>query len=136
MLGGIARTALLVSTLSLAAGVSDAAAQGATTDIAYVSAVSGFVLASAQGQPTPLDVLDGIRERTRLDLPANSELSICHFRTRTLLTMRGPLRAVVSANGLAVEDANAVTISAETCAAPTLANVQGGLLSRGLATRR
>jgi hypothetical protein len=95
-------------------------------------AVRGFVLASTQGQPAPLDVLEGIRDRTRLDLPANSELRICHYRTRTLLTLRGPLRAVVSANGLAVEDANAVTSTAETCAAPTLATVQGGLLSRGL----
>ena len=135
MLGRITRTALLVSTLGLGAGVSTAAAQGAGSDVAHVLAVKGIVLATAQGQPAPLDILDVIRDRTRLDLPANSELHICHYRTRTLLTLRGPQRAVVSTNGLAVEDTNAVTNTAETCAAPTLATVQGGLLSRGPARR-
>ena len=90
-------TALLVVpaiVLGLAAGVVHSAAQGA--DAAHVEAVTGRVVASSQNKPTLLDALDVLGDRTQLDLQANSELLICHYQTRKLLKLRGPLRASVS----------------------------------------
>src|SRR5262249_51818918 len=85
-------------TIVSAGTVSQSTAQETTADVAYVESVNGRVIASLQGSPTLLDVLDVIGERTRLDLPANSELRICHYRARKLLTLKGPLRASVSAS--------------------------------------
>jgi hypothetical protein len=140
MFAGLTRAAVLASKLGvgLIAGLGStaAAAQSTGAEVAHVLGVRGFVLAGSQGQQSPLDVLDTIRDRTRIDLEANSELRICHYRTRTLLTLRGPLRAVVSAGGLAVDDTAPVGRSQEPCSAPTMATVHGGLVTRGLNTRR
>jgi hypothetical protein len=131
---GTVRAVLIVSAIVIGAdvGVSPSVGEGITSDVAYVEAVNGRVIASLQGSPTLLDVLDVIGERTRLDLPANSELRICHYRTRKLLTLKGPLRASVSASGVASENGNALDTSGPTCSAPTVSTFQGGIISRDL----
>jgi hypothetical protein len=138
MIAGITRAVVVVSTLSLDlwAGGSRAVAQEAAMQVAHVEAVSGLVVAASQGKQTLLDVLDVIRDQTELDLRANSELRICLYRSRKLLTLRGPLRAVISATGLTAESVNAVDSSAETCSAPVVSIFHGGFLSRGLASRQ
>src|SRR5216684_3191669 len=111
-------------------GMSHSAAQGTASDVAYVEAVSGRVLASTLESPTLLDVLDLIGDRTRLDLPANSELRLCHYRMRKLVMLKGPLRASISASGVTAESGNAISPSAESCAAPVISTFQGGIVSR------
>ncbi len=125
--------AVLVSSaavLGAAGGISHSAAQGTASDVAYVEAVKGPVTASSQGGPAPLDVLDLIGDRTRLDLPANSELRLCHYRMRKLVMLKGPLRASISASGVTAESGNAISPSAESCAAPVISTFQGGIVSR------
>ena len=133
-LAGMVRGVLIL--LAIAAGaagaVSHSAAQGADPDVAYVAAVTGQVLASAQGNPTFVDLLDVIADRTRLDLTASSQLSICHYRTGKLFTLRGPLRASVLMSGIAGENGIAVDTSAGTCAAPVFSIFHGGVVYRGL----
>lgn len=132
---GTTTVVLVLSAIGLGAagGISHSAAQGTATDVAYVEAVSGRVVASSQGSPAPLDVLDIISDRTRLDLPANSELRICHYRMRKLLTLRGPLKASISTSGVTAEGGKAVDASAESCAAPVVSTFQGGFVSRTFA---
>ena len=108
----------------------------AAGEVAFVEALSGRVVAFAGRNPILLDVLDTIRDRTRLDLQADSELSICHYRTHRLLTLKGPARAFVSADGVAAENGKPVAASGGTCTTPVVSNFQGGLLTRGLAARR
>jgi hypothetical protein len=129
----IAAVALSAMGLWLGISISRSAAQGAPSDVAYVEAVSGRVVASAQGSPALLDVLDIIGDRTRLDLQANSELRICHYGTRKFVNLKGPMRASVSAAGVTVENGNAVAASAEPCAAPVVSTFQGGIISRNIA---
>src|SRR5262245_29692581 len=108
-------------------GLSPSSAQEAATDVAYVEAVVGRVVAFAHGSPAPVLVhtLDVISDRTRFDLLAKSELRLCHYRMRRFLTMRGPARITVSAEGIAVEAGKPVDISQETGAGkPT--KFQGG----------
>jgi hypothetical protein len=119
--------------LSLAAGVSCSAARELARDVAYVEAVSGRVIASAAGSPALLDVLDIIGDRTRLDLPANAEVRICHYRLRKLVTLKGPLRASISAEGVTVEHGKAPNPSAEGCVEPVVSTLQGGLMTRNIA---
>ena len=129
---GMIRAALIVSTIGLGGGacISQAAAQQDSADVAYVEAVSGRVVASSRTAPTLLDVLDIISERTRLDLQANSELSICHHRTQRLVALKGPSRVSVSEAGVTAENGKAVAASAGTCAAPVVSSFQGGLVAR------
>lgn len=119
--------------LGVGGGISYSAAQGAPSDVAYVEAVSGRVVASTEGSPALLDVLDIIGDRTRLDLPANSELRVCHYRMRKVLTLKGPLRASISASGVTAENGSAIAASAQTCAAPVVSTFQGGIVSRTVA---
>jgi hypothetical protein len=107
-----------------AAGAQDAA------EVAYVEDVSGRVVAFANGKPTLLDALDIISDRTRLDLQANSELRLCHYQTLQLLTLKGPLRASISRDGVTAETGKPVA-SAGSCVAPVVSTFQGGLVSRG-----
>ena len=104
--------------------------------VAHVEAVSGIALATSQGRQTLLDVLDIIRDQTELDLRADSELRICLYRSRKPLTLRGPLRAVISATGLTIEKFISVDSSAETCTVPVVSIVHGGFLSRGPSLRQ
>ena len=106
-----------------AAGAQDAA------EVAYVEDVSGRVVAFANGKPTLLDALDIISDRTRLDLQANSELRLCHYQTLQLLTLKGPLRASISRDGVTAETGKPV--ASGSCVAPVVSTFQGGLVSRG-----
>jgi hypothetical protein len=113
-------------------GIGNCSAQEAT--VAHVLAVNGSVTANASGERTWLETLDGIRERTRIELTANSELRICHYSTHTQITLKGPLRAEVWADGLTAENVKAVERSRTPCMVPGLASVQGGHLSRSVST--
>jgi len=130
----IAKCAFIVKCVLAASmiGIGNCAAQEAI--VAHVLAVNGSVKANASGERTWVEILDGIRERTRLELLGNSELRICHHSTRTQLVLKGPLRAEVWADGLTAENAKAVERSSTPCLAPGLASVQGGHLSRSVAT--
>src|SRR4051812_17535060 len=89
------KTVVLSLILGLGGGISQSSAQGADGDVGYVESVGGR-LVPPQDAPKLLALFDTIAARPRLDLPANSELRICHFRTGKILTLRGPLRASVS----------------------------------------
>jgi hypothetical protein len=119
--------ALLLSAAGVAAA--HAAGQQDPAEVAYVEDVSGRVVAFANGKPTLLDALDVIDDRTRLDLQANSELRICHYPTLQLLTLKGPLRASISRDGVTAETGKAVATGS--CVAPVVSTFQGGLVSRG-----
>jgi hypothetical protein len=128
-----ARMEFVAATLLLSAicmGAGPASAQD-DSDVAYVEDVSGRVVALAEGKPTLLDALDVISDRTRLDLQANSQLRICHYPTRQLLTLKGPLRASISRDGVTAENSKTAVASAGTCAAPVVSSFQGGVVSRG-----
>ena len=107
--------------------------QETASDVAYVEAVTGNVVAAVQGKPVLLDVLDVIGDRTRLDLTANSELRLCHYQLRKLVSLKGPLRASVSAAGVTIENGKAVAPSAESCAVPVISTLQGGFVTRNIA---
>jgi hypothetical protein len=122
--------------VSAGLGVSPSAAQESPTDVGYVEAVSGRVIAFREA-PVLVDVLDIIVDRTRFDLLPNSELRLCHYGTRRFLTMRGPARVTVSANAIVVEPAAAVVVvSEDTCAIAQASKFQGGLVARGVLARR
>jgi len=122
--------------LSAGFGVSPAAAQVSATDVGYVEAVSGRVVAFAREAPALVDVLDVVGDRTRFDLLPNSELRLCHYGTRRFLTMRGPARVTVSADEITVEPAKAVVASEGACGVVQVSKFQGGLLSRGPISKR
>jgi hypothetical protein len=87
-------------------------------NVASVETIKGRVVVFARGQPALLENADIISDRTQLDLKPNSELRICHYRANRLLTLRGPARALVSADGVKYEDGRAVDAAAGTCAPP------------------
>jgi hypothetical protein len=113
-------------------GFSPLAAQEAVTDVAYVEAVRGRVVAFVRGSPILVDTLDMISDRTRFDLLANSELRLCHYGVRRFLTMRGPARVTVAADGITVEAGKPVEVSQETCAVVQASKFQGGFVARGV----
>jgi hypothetical protein len=128
---GMIKAALVLCTIGLGAGTGISPSAAQATDVAYVEAVSGRVVAFARGIPALVDTLDVIGDQTRLDLLANSELSVCHYRTQRFVTLKGPARVTISADGVTAGAGKAVYASAETCAAPALPKLQGGLLTRG-----
>ena len=131
---GTVMAAIVVSTLVLAggAGISQSGAQEAATGAAYVESVDGRIVAFSRGKPVLLDALDVLSDRTRLDLQVNSEVRLCHLRTHRLLTLRGPLRALITADGVAAENSQAIESSAGACVEPIVSKYQGGLVSRGV----
>jgi hypothetical protein len=135
---GTILAAIVVSTFALggATGISQSAAQEAATEVAYIEAVNGRVVAFSRGKPVLLEALDTVGERTRLDLQINSEVRICHLRTHRLLTLKGPARALITVDGVAAENSQAVAASTTTCAEPIVSQHQGGLISRGLASKQ
>jgi hypothetical protein len=135
---GTILAAIVVSTFALggATGMSQSAAQEAATEVAYIQAVNGRVVGFSRGKPVLLEALDTLSERTRLDLQINSELLICHLRTHRLLTLRGPVRALISADGVAAENGQAIEASTATCAEPVVSRHQGGLVSRGAVSKQ
>ena len=129
----IAKTASIIKCGLIASMISAGDCPAQEANVAHVIAVRGFVTANVAGEQTRLlDVLDGIRERTRIELRANSELSICHYPTRTQVTLKGPLHAEVWADSLTVDNAAAVARSSTPCAGPELPSRPGGQLFRGL----
>jgi len=137
MTTGILRVLAASSLVGLGAtgASSPVAAQNAASEVAYVETVSGRVVALAQGKPTLLDVLDPVRDGTALTLQADSEIRLCHYRLGKFLNLKGPLRASITTAGLTTEDGKPVAASAESCAAPVLSLVQGGIVSRGGVSR-
>lgn len=124
---------LLCWAIAIAAGgVSPSAAQGTASDVAYVETVSGSVVASFQGTLTVLDALDVIGDQTRLNLQANTELRICHYRTRKIVRLSGPLRALISVSAVTAESGKAIDPTSETCATPVVSTFQGGLVTRNI----
>ena len=73
------------------------------------------MVAFASGAPALLGPLDVITDRTRVDVLANGELRLCQYRTSRFLTVKGPARIIVSADGVSVEAGKAVDVSRETC---------------------
>jgi hypothetical protein len=128
---GTILAAIVVSTFAFGG----AAAQEAATEVAYIEAVNGRVVGLSRGKPVLLEALDTLSERTRLDLQIDSEVRICHLRTHRLLTLRGPARALISADGIAAENGQTVEASTTTCAGPVVSRHQGGLVSRGVASK-
>jgi hypothetical protein len=134
---GVARTMLgiagcAVVGLAMLGGVSAAAAQTSRKDVAYVMAVSGHASATAEGNSADLDGLDIIYQGTQVDLDANAELRLCHYRLRKLVTLKGPLHAVISATGIATDQGDLATSAREPCTAPAVSTIQGGVAYRAL----
>jgi hypothetical protein len=116
-------------------GVSPSMAQQAS-DVAYVEAVSGRVVAAARGTPVLVGALDVISDRTRFDLLPNSELRLCHYQTRRFVTVTGPARVMVSAERLAVEAGKEAEVSQEACGFALASKFQGGFLARGVSDKK
>jgi hypothetical protein len=127
--------AVVASLLGACAGISRSRAQESAPDIGYVEEVSGRVVALARGNPVLVGVLDVISDRTRFDLLSDSELRLCHYRIGRFLTMRGPGRVTISADGIIVNIGKPVEVSQDTCTVAQVSKFQGGLLTRGAATR-
>jgi hypothetical protein len=134
----IAKAITFSLVLCMGSGVYWSRAQAGDGDVAYVESVRGHVVSSSQEAPTPLEILDIIGDRTRLNLSANSELRICHYRTGKILALRGPLRASVSVSGVTAENGKTIDATSESCAAPVISTFQGGFVTRsvGLATAK
>jgi hypothetical protein len=128
---GLVKSAIVLVAMGWgsAAAVAEPAAQH--TEVAFVAAVTGSVVAFARGAPVLVDTLDTVRDRTRLDLQPNSELQICHFATRRLYNIKGPSVASVSAGGVTIEAGKPVDPSKIPCAAPVVSKRHGGLVARG-----
>lgn len=109
------------------------AAQEASQDVAFVETATGRAVALASGAPALLGPLDVISDRTRVDLLAGSELRICHYLTARFVTIKGPARLMVLANGISVEIGKPADISTEKCSRPQAAtSTQGGVVARGV----
>jgi hypothetical protein len=80
---------IFATLLGAGSGLSPSAAQELSTDVGFVEAVSGRVVAMTHGTPVLVDVSDVISDRTRFDLLANSELNLCHYRIGRFITLRG-----------------------------------------------
>lgn len=113
-------------------GIAPLAAQEASRDVAFVEAVTGRAIAFASGTPALLGALDVITDRTRVDVLANSELRLCQYLTSRFLTVKGPARIVVSADGVSVEASKVVDVSREKCGVVEASAHQGGLVGRGV----
>jgi hypothetical protein len=111
-----------------------AVAEMAVTDVAYVESLNGRAIALVQGKPTLLEPLDIIDERTRVDILANSEVRLCHYRNEKLLILRGPLRVSVSASAVTAEGGQEISGFGERCVKPAVSTFQGGFLARSAAT--
>jgi hypothetical protein len=57
-----------------------------------------------------LAALDTISDRTHLDVLVNSELRVCLYKMHQDLTLKGPLRASISRDGVTVENGKAARL--------------------------
>jgi hypothetical protein len=87
-------------------------------DVAFVETVRGRVVMFARGKPALLENSDRISDHAQLDLQADSELRFCHFKANRLLTLRGPTRAFVSADGVTDERGRTIDAAVGTCTPP------------------
>ena len=124
--------AVLLSALGAALGIGPTYAAQEATEVAFVENVSGRVVAFAAGKPALLEALDVVSEGARLDLQAHSELRICHYQMHQFLTLRGPLRASISRDGVVIENSKTVVTVAGSCTAPVDSAFQGGIVTRGV----
>jgi hypothetical protein len=129
------RAVLIFATVGAGPGLSPSAAQE-STDVGFIEAVRGRVVAMAHGTPVLADVSDLVSDRTRFDLLANSELSLCHYRLGRFVTLRGPARIIVAEDGITVQAGNPVDVSQETCTVIQESKFQGGIVARGLSIRK
>src|SRR5262245_25075852 len=127
----VIQTGMLLSALSVALVSGSASAAQEAIEVAFVENVSGRVVALAAAKPTLLDALDVVTNGTRLDLQPNSELRLCHYQMRQYVTLRGPMRASVSRDGVVVEGNKAAVTVAGSCAAPSDSSFPGGIVLRG-----
>jgi hypothetical protein len=123
---------MILLTLSTMWGGSVEAGPISTTEVAYVSEVSGRVVALMQGRPTLLDALDVVTDQTRIDLLANSELRICHSQMRQVFILKGPLTARIEQGGVTTENGTRAAAASGACAAPTSSTHNGGIVTRGV----
>jgi hypothetical protein len=131
------RAAIIFATVLRAGpGLSPSAAQELSTDVGFVEAVSGRVVAMAHGTPVLVDVSDVISDQTRFDLLGNSELNLCHYRIGRFITLRGPARIIVSKDGITVQAGHPVDVSQETCTVVQESKFQGGIVARGVSIRK
>jgi hypothetical protein len=86
--------------------------------VASVESVSGRVVVFARGKPAVLENSDMISDHAQLDLQADSELRFCHFKANRLLTLKGPARAFVSADGVTDERGRTIDAVVGTCKPP------------------
>lgn len=127
-----AARALLPIGLALAtmSGIPQAAAQNG--EVAYVESVTGTVTSTGDGTKVTLDVLDVINARAKVEVAARSELRLCLHGPRKLVTLKGPLAATITADGVTGEGGKAIALSGQTCAAPVISTFQGGIVSRSV----
>jgi hypothetical protein len=123
---------MLSSVIAAAMGVGPLHAAQDTNEVAIVENVSGHVVAFLAGKPALLETLNVVSNGTRLDLQANSELRICHYQTRQFMTLRGPLRASISREGVSVINGKTATDAGGSCAAPVSSTFSGGAVFRGV----
>src|SRR3954471_15953938 len=124
------RKSAVLASMILGSCLNPLAAQEASSDVAFVETITGRAVALVSGRPTLLGPLDVITHRTRVDVVANSELRLCHYQTARFLTVKGPARIIVSADGINIEGGKAVA-SSETCGLVEASAHQGGLVARG-----
>jgi hypothetical protein len=132
MTRGTIRSVVILSAIAVCAvpPLSESAAQGAAAEVAFVEEVKGQVVAVSHGRAIPLEKFVIIRDRTRLELPPESELRICHYGLNRLLTLSGPLQAVVAREGVSGENLQ-ITQAAVKCTPPVKSKNTGGLMMRG-----
>jgi hypothetical protein len=127
----IRATVVLATVFTPGLGASPSMAQQTTSDVAYVEAVSGRVVAAGRENPVLVKGLEVISEQTRFDLLHNSELRLCHYHMQRFLTVKGPARVTVSADGITVEAGKAAVVSQDTCGFVLASESNGGFLARG-----
>ena len=66
------------------------------------------------------------------DVPPSGELRVCHYQMGKIVTLKGPLRATVSRDGVTLANGKAVLAGTGPCAAPLPSTVQGGIVTRGV----
>src|SRR5215510_14580380 len=132
----IRATVVLATVFTAGLGAAPSMAQQTTSDVAYVEAVSGRVVAAGRENPVLVKGLEVISEQTRFDLLPNSELRLCLYHMQRFLTVKGPARVTVSAEGITVELGKAAVVSQDACGFALASKFQGGVLMRGSSLKK
>ena len=96
--------------------------------VAYVEDIVGSVTSGSND----LNVLDPLENGAHISLGPGSQVRICHYTTRDFLTLKGPVQAVVSSEGVTTTAGKASAIASGRCALPVVSTVQGGVALRKL----